>query len=127
VKTHTDNRIYLASRSPRRRELLRQIGIAFEILLMREEPRRGVDVDAEDLVPQLGHAGGVDGTEVAGADNGHPHSGPFQEMRHRNPLVMREERLLPLWRSLRGVRVSHGSRRWIVVQTVAHLVPHKWE
>ena len=43
--THTDNRIYLASRSPRRSELLKQIGIAFELLPMREDPRRGVDVD----------------------------------------------------------------------------------
>ena len=43
--TYTDNRIYLASRSPRRRELLRQIGIAFEPLLLREDLRRGADVD----------------------------------------------------------------------------------
>jgi len=43
--THHDNRIYLASRSPRRRELLRQIGIAFEALLLREDVRRGADVD----------------------------------------------------------------------------------
>lgn len=43
--TRTDNRIYLASRSPRRRELLRQIGIAFESLLLREDLRRGADVD----------------------------------------------------------------------------------
>ena len=38
-------RIYLASRSPRRRELLKQIGVAFEILLFREDARRGADVD----------------------------------------------------------------------------------
>jgi len=38
-------RIYLASRSPRRRELLKQAGIAFEVLLYREDARRGVDVD----------------------------------------------------------------------------------
>jgi septum formation protein len=38
-------RIYLASRSPRRRELLKQAGIAFEIMLFREDTRRGVDVD----------------------------------------------------------------------------------
>lgn len=38
-------RIYLASRSPRRRELLKQAGIPFEILLFREDMRRGVDVD----------------------------------------------------------------------------------
>jgi len=39
------SRIYLASRSPRRRELLAQIGIAFESLLLREDVRRGADVD----------------------------------------------------------------------------------
>src|SRR5690606_40243613 len=38
-------RIYLASRSPRRRELLKQIGVSFEIVLFREDARRGVDVD----------------------------------------------------------------------------------
>ena len=44
-----DNRIYLASRSPRRRELLKQIGVAFESLLVREDLRRGVDVDETPL------------------------------------------------------------------------------
>jgi septum formation protein len=38
-------RIYLASQSPRRRELLKQIGISFEMLLLRDDPKRGVDVD----------------------------------------------------------------------------------
>jgi len=38
-------RIYLASRSPRRRELLKQAGIAFEVVLFREDARRDVDVD----------------------------------------------------------------------------------
>ena len=42
-------RIYLASRSPRRRELLKQIGIAFEVLLLREDLRRGSDVDERPL------------------------------------------------------------------------------
>lgn len=42
-------RVYLASRSPRRRELLKQIGISFEILLLREDLRRGVDVDETPL------------------------------------------------------------------------------
>ena len=46
-------RIYLASRSPRRRELLRQIGIPFEIVLFREDSRRGADVDES---PQRGEA-----------------------------------------------------------------------
>jgi septum formation protein len=44
-----DKRIYLASRSPRRRELLRQIGISFELLLLRQDPRRGADVDEAPL------------------------------------------------------------------------------
>lgn len=48
----SDSRIYLASRSPRRRELLRQIGFAFEILLMREDPRRGVDVGEAPLADE---------------------------------------------------------------------------
>lgn len=38
-------RIYLASQSPRRRELLKQIGINFEMLLLRSDPRRNPDVD----------------------------------------------------------------------------------
>jgi len=42
--------IYLASRSPRRRELLHQIGVRFETLLLRVAPHRGIDVD-ETLRP----------------------------------------------------------------------------
>jgi septum formation protein len=38
-------RIYLASQSPRRRELLKQIGVSFEMLLLRTDPRRKADVD----------------------------------------------------------------------------------
>jgi septum formation protein len=38
-------KIYLASRSPRRRELLKQIGVNFEVLVVREHPGRNVDVD----------------------------------------------------------------------------------
>jgi septum formation protein len=37
--------IYLASRSPRRRELLAQIGVKFEPLLFREGPRQDEDTD----------------------------------------------------------------------------------
>ena len=37
--------IYLASRSPRRRELLKQAGVNFEIVLLREDMKRGADVD----------------------------------------------------------------------------------
>jgi septum formation protein len=41
----TPTRIYLASQSPRRRELLKQIGINFELLLTRADPRRNIAVD----------------------------------------------------------------------------------
>ena len=41
----SNKRIYLASRSPRRRELLKQAGIPFEIFLFREDAKRGADVD----------------------------------------------------------------------------------
>lgn len=38
-------RIYLASQSPRRRELLKQIGVSFEMLLLRVDSLRNRDVD----------------------------------------------------------------------------------
>ena len=38
-------RIYLASQSPRRRELLKQIGIHYDMLLLRSDSRRKVSVD----------------------------------------------------------------------------------
>jgi len=44
-----DKRIYLASRSPRRRELLKQMGVPFELFLLREDMRRGADVDETPL------------------------------------------------------------------------------
>jgi septum formation protein len=57
-------RIYLASQSPRRRDLLKQIGVNFEVLLLRTDPRRKVDVDetplpgepAEDYVLRISQA-----------------------------------------------------------------------
>jgi septum formation protein len=39
-----DKKIYLASKSPRRRELLRQVGVEFELLSLRADPGRGPDV-----------------------------------------------------------------------------------
>jgi septum formation protein len=42
-----DYKIYLASKSPRRRELLRQIGVDFELLMLREAMPRGPDVTEE--------------------------------------------------------------------------------
>jgi septum formation protein len=45
-----DKKIYLASKSPRRRELLRQIGIDYELLLLRSDGPRGPDV-TEAVLP----------------------------------------------------------------------------
>ncbi len=42
---HIHQRIYLASQSPRRRELLKQIGVHYEMLLLRSDPRRTICVD----------------------------------------------------------------------------------
>lgn len=39
------SRIYLASQSPRRRELLKQIGVSFDLLILRNDTFRGLDVD----------------------------------------------------------------------------------
>ena len=49
------NIIYLASKSPRRRELLKQIGVHFELLMMREQAPR-VDVDEAPLRDETAHA-----------------------------------------------------------------------
>jgi septum formation protein len=42
-----DHKIYLASKSPRRRELLRQIGVDFELLLLRDQGPRGPEISEE--------------------------------------------------------------------------------
>ena len=53
VITQLDRSIYLASRSPRRRELLSQIGVRFQVLMFRDQP----ETDAElDEVPLEGEA-----------------------------------------------------------------------
>jgi septum formation protein len=46
--------IYLASKSPRRRELLKQIGVHYELLLMRETAPR-VDIDESPLPGETPH------------------------------------------------------------------------
>lgn len=38
--SHADNRIYLASQSPRRRELLKQMGVNFDVLMLRNSLER---------------------------------------------------------------------------------------
>ncbi len=47
-----ERKIYLASKSPRRRELLRQIGVDFELLLLRSDGPRGADVTEEVAVDE---------------------------------------------------------------------------
>jgi len=51
----SNRKIYLASRSPRRRELLAQIGVGFELLLLRDDVARGVDVDETPLPGENPH------------------------------------------------------------------------
>ncbi|CAN5205804.1 Maf family protein [soil metagenome] len=46
----TPHKIYLASKSPRRRELLRQIGVEFELMMLRDHPPRGPEV-SEIVMP----------------------------------------------------------------------------
>lgn len=48
-------KIYLASRSPRRRELLTQIGVGFDLLLLRDDAARGMDVDETPLSGENPH------------------------------------------------------------------------
>lgn len=45
-------RIYLASQSPRYRDSLKQIGVSFELLLLRNDPRREIVVDETPLVSE---------------------------------------------------------------------------
>jgi septum formation protein len=61
--------IYLASRSPRRRELLTQIGVRFHLLLFRERPGEGPDVD-EISLPSEQPDGYVERVAKAKADAG---------------------------------------------------------
>jgi len=48
---HYKKKIYLASKSPRRRELLRQIGIDFELLLVSPNHIENPDILNEDIHP----------------------------------------------------------------------------
>ncbi|HUW36455.1 MAG TPA: Maf family protein [Rhodocyclaceae bacterium] len=61
-------RIYLASSSPRRRELLHQIGVRFDLLLFRNHPREDAEVK-EDVLP--GEAADDYVLRVARAKAGH--------------------------------------------------------
>ena len=56
--------VYLASRSPRRRDLLRQIGVRFEPLVLRLAQPRGPDIDE---TPHAGESGAAFAERVASA------------------------------------------------------------
>lgn len=68
----SQNRVYLASRSPRRRELLNQIGVPFDTLLFRSGRRDDDDVDetplanedAVDYVQRLARAKAAFGVDL---------------------------------------------------------------
>jgi septum formation protein len=47
-----DRGIYLASRSPRRRELLTQIGVRYHLLLFRERPDSPIEINEEPLADE---------------------------------------------------------------------------
>jgi len=49
VITQLDRSIYLASRSPRRRELLAQIGVRFQVLMFRDRPEADSELDETPL------------------------------------------------------------------------------
>jgi septum formation protein len=52
VITQIDRTIYLASRSPRRRELLAQIGVRFHLLLFRDKPETDAELDESPLAAE---------------------------------------------------------------------------
>ena len=51
--TSLDRSIYLASRSPRRRELLTQIGVKFHLLLFRDIPNADPEINEDPLAGEL--------------------------------------------------------------------------
>lgn len=57
--------IYLASKSPRRRELLHQIGVPFEMLLLREVPVNRAFSDQRRSAPSLANRCDVDESPLA--------------------------------------------------------------
>ncbi len=67
-------RIYLASRSPRRRELLMQVGIRFDTIAFRNPPREDKDVDETahpdetplDYVQRVAQAKALHGWRIVG-------------------------------------------------------------
>ena len=64
--------IYLASRSPRRRELLHQIGVAFEVLDPEVDESAGAGETAEALVQRLATAKAETGRGLISDGDGRP-------------------------------------------------------
>ena len=54
--TQLDRSIYLASRSPRRRELLSQIGVRFQVLMFRDRPETDAELDEAALAGETPRA-----------------------------------------------------------------------
>ena len=54
--TQLERSIYLASRSPRRRELLAQIGVRFQVLMFRGNPETDAELDETPLADELPRA-----------------------------------------------------------------------
>ncbi len=67
--TSLDRSLYLASRSPRRRELLSQIGVRFHLLLFRMRPESEPEVN-EDVLPGETPATYVERVALAKAEVG---------------------------------------------------------
>lgn len=70
-------RVHLASRSPRRRELLTQVGIAFDLIAFRNPPREDPEIDetpfpgeaAETYVVRVARAKAAHGQRIVGWRN----------------------------------------------------------
>ncbi len=72
--TQVESRIYLASRSPRRRELLHQIGVRFDLMVFRAPPRDDPEVNeailsgesADSYVVRVARAKAAHGASLLG-------------------------------------------------------------
>lgn len=79
--TMIEPKIHLASRSPRRRELLHQMGVRFELLMFRASPREDAEVNedahpgetVEDYVVRIARAKAAHGVTLARARRASAH------------------------------------------------------
>ena len=87
-------RIFLASRSPRRRELLTQISISFDTLLFRDKPREDPEIDETPLpgedpvayVLRVAHAKAAHGHRLVGWRGDHHRSHPARSQSVGKPV-----------------------------------------